>query len=210
MRQVDQLDMLQADIADDEYLFGDKKLSKREKKQLDYKKTVYNLAQDYKKAGERMKVDRYTMQTEGTKPSKYDDEVIIEELSPNYEQKQWEEDKLGQAKMKFGAKDAKSKNKVCVWGYSVKIHERCSIVILTCFKMLNQKRCCQVKDYDLMVEEEEQIAFVLAENVPGTVSKTVGISDIYYCLFAQTSILLNAIYMYLVRAYFYFNVVANG
>ena len=55
---------------------------------------------------------RYAMPKEGAKPSKYDDEVIIEELGPNYEQKQWEEDKLGQAKMKFGAKDAKSKNKV--------------------------------------------------------------------------------------------------
>ena len=52
------------------------------------------------------------MPKEGTKPSKYDDEIITEELGPNYEQKQWEEDKLGQAKMKFGAKDAKSKNKV--------------------------------------------------------------------------------------------------
>jgi hypothetical protein len=52
------------------------------------------------------------MPKEGTKPSKYDDEIITEELGPNYEQKQWEEDKLGQAKMHFGAKDAKSKNKV--------------------------------------------------------------------------------------------------
>lgn len=56
---------------------------------------------------------RYAMPTEGAKPSKYDDEIITEELGPNYEQKQWEEEKLGQAKMKFGAKDAKSKNKVC-------------------------------------------------------------------------------------------------
>ena len=31
----------------------------------------------------------------------------------------------------------------------------------------------QAKDYDLMVEEEEQIAFVLAENVPGTVTEKV-------------------------------------
>lgn len=111
-RQVDQLDMLRGDIDDDQYLFGEFKLSKREKKELEYKKTVYDLARDYKKAGEMEKVDRYSMPKEGTKPSKYDDEVIIEELGPNYEQKQWEENKLGQAKMKFGAKDAKSKNKV--------------------------------------------------------------------------------------------------
>ncbi|XP_046842121.1 pre-mRNA-splicing factor ATP-dependent RNA helicase DHX16-like [Xenia sp. Carnegie-2017] len=136
-RQVDQLEMLQDDIQDDEYLFGDSNLSKSEKKELEYKKTVLNLAKDYKKAGDLEKVDRYSMPKEGAKPSKYDDEIIMEELGPNYEQKQWEEEKIGQAKMKFGAKDAKSKNKT--------------------------------RDYDLMVEEEEQIAFVLAENVPGTI-----------------------------------------
>lgn len=111
-REVDQLEMLHGDINDDEYLFGEFKLSEREKKELEYKKTVLNLAKDYRKAGDMEKVDRYSMPKEGTKPSKYDDEVIIEELGPNYEQKQWEEDKLGQAKMKFGAKDAKTKNKV--------------------------------------------------------------------------------------------------
>ena len=32
-----------------------------------------------------------------------------------------------------------------------------------------------MKDYDLMVEEEEQIAFVLAENVPGTGTAKVSV-----------------------------------
>ena len=58
-RQVDQLDMLEGDIKDDEYLFGEFSLSKHEKKELDYKKTVLNLAKDYKKAGELEKIDRY-------------------------------------------------------------------------------------------------------------------------------------------------------
>ena len=58
-RQVDQLDMLEGDIQDDEYLFGDFRLSKREKKELDYKKTVVHLAKDYKKAGDLEKIDRY-------------------------------------------------------------------------------------------------------------------------------------------------------
>ena len=58
-RQVDQLDMLEGDIKDDEYLFGEFSLSKHEKKELDYKKTVLNLAKDYKKAGELERIDRY-------------------------------------------------------------------------------------------------------------------------------------------------------
>ena len=57
-RQVDQLDMLHGDVQDDEYLFGDFNLSKREKKELEYKKTVLDLAKDYKKAGDLEKVDR--------------------------------------------------------------------------------------------------------------------------------------------------------
>ena len=60
-RQVDQLDMLQGDVQDDEYLFGDFSLSKREKKELEYKKTVLNLAKDYKQAGELEKIDRYAV-----------------------------------------------------------------------------------------------------------------------------------------------------
>ena len=66
-RQVDQLDMLEGDIQDDEYLFGDFHLSKREKKELDYKKTVVHLAKDYKKAGELEKIDRYEVSMTLTK-----------------------------------------------------------------------------------------------------------------------------------------------
>lgn len=58
--------MLQDDIQDDEYVFGDSNLSKREKKELEYKKTVLNLAKDYKKAGDLEKVDRlYVSLTKG-------------------------------------------------------------------------------------------------------------------------------------------------
>ena len=105
--------MLQEDIRDDEYLFEDAQLSKREKRDKEYKKKVYNLALEHAKAGELEKVQRYEMPQENKQPAKYDD-TTVEELGPNYEQKKWEEDKLGYAVMKFGAKDAKEKNKVYV------------------------------------------------------------------------------------------------
>ena len=110
-RRVDQLEMLQEDIRDDEYLFEDAQLSKREKQNIEYKKKVYSLAVEHAKAGEIEKVQRYEMPQENKKPAKYDD-TTVEELGPNYEQKKWEEDKLGYAVMKFGAKDAKQKSKV--------------------------------------------------------------------------------------------------
>ena len=110
-RRVDKLVMLQEDIRDDEYLYEDTQLSKREKQDREYKKKVYSLAVEHAKAGEIEKVQRYEMPHENQKPAKYDD-TNVEEVGPNYEQKKWEEDKLGYAVMKFGAKDAKAKNKV--------------------------------------------------------------------------------------------------
>lgn len=110
-RRVDKLEIIQEDIRDDEYLFEDAQISKREKHEREYKKKIYHLAAEHAKAGELEKVQRYEMPQENQKPAKYD-ESAVEELGPNYEQKKWEEDKLGYAVMKFGAKDAKDKNKV--------------------------------------------------------------------------------------------------
>ena len=36
------------------------------------------------------------------------------ERGPNYEQKQWEEDHLSAALLKFGAKDSKERRRVCI------------------------------------------------------------------------------------------------
>ncbi|KAK3746392.1 hypothetical protein QZH41_018203 [Actinostola sp. cb2023] len=133
-RRVDKLEMLQEDIQDDEYLFEDTLLSKREKQEKEYKKKVLSYAIEHQQAGELEKVQRYRMPKEKQEPSQYD-EIIDEEKGPNYEQKKWEEDKLGYAQMRFGARDAKERNKST--------------------------------EYDLIVEEE-QIGFVMAEQIPGT------------------------------------------
>ena len=49
-REVDKVEELEADIIDEEYLFGDAKLTQRERAEFEYKKRVLNLAKDYKKA----------------------------------------------------------------------------------------------------------------------------------------------------------------
>lgn len=103
--------MLQEDIKDEDYLFGESQLSRREKQEREYKKKVLSYALEHKKAGDIEKVQRYRMPKEKQEPSQYD-EIIDEEKGPNYEQKKWEEDKLGYAQMRFGAKDAKQRNKV--------------------------------------------------------------------------------------------------
>lgn len=111
-RRVDKLEMLQEDIADDEYLFEEGLLTKREKQEREYKKKVFSLAKEHDKASEIEKVQRYEMPKERQAPAKYDQIVEEGDIGPNAEQKRWEEDKLGHARMKFGAKDAKQKSKV--------------------------------------------------------------------------------------------------
>lgn len=110
-RRVDKFEMFQEDIRDDEYLFEDVQISKREKYEREYKKKIYYLVVEYVKVGELEKVQRYEMLQENQKFVKYD-ESVVEELGFNYEQKKWEEDKFGYVVMKFGVKDVKDKNKV--------------------------------------------------------------------------------------------------
>lgn len=49
---------LEADIKDDEYLFSTEELTEREKRDLDYKRTLRDLAKDYKKAGAKEQEER--------------------------------------------------------------------------------------------------------------------------------------------------------
>ncbi|XP_002734191.1 pre-mRNA-splicing factor ATP-dependent RNA helicase DHX16-like [Saccoglossus kowalevskii] len=110
-REVDKLEELEADIADDEYLFSKSELTEREKKELKYRKTVLTLAKEHKKAGEFEKEHRYYMPKDDMKPSDRYVEPLEEELGPNSEQKRWEEEHVKKGSLKFGAKDAKRKNK---------------------------------------------------------------------------------------------------
>lgn len=49
---------LEAEIKDDQYLFSTEELTEREKKELDYKCTLRDLAKEYKKAGAKEQEER--------------------------------------------------------------------------------------------------------------------------------------------------------
>lgn len=49
---------LEAEIIDEEYLFATDELTEREKKDLEYKRTLRDLAKDYKKAGVKEQEER--------------------------------------------------------------------------------------------------------------------------------------------------------
>lgn len=66
-REAEKLEDLEAEIKDEEYLFSTEELTERERKELLYKRTLRDLAKDYKKAGakeEEERKNRYYMPEE--------------------------------------------------------------------------------------------------------------------------------------------------
>uniref|UniRef100_A0A4W6BS38 Pre-mRNA-splicing factor ATP-dependent RNA helicase DHX16 n=1 Tax=Lates calcarifer TaxID=8187 RepID=A0A4W6BS38_LATCA len=94
-RESEKLEDLEAEIKDEEYLFSTDELTDREKKELEYKRTLRDLARDYKKAGakeQEERKNRYYMPEE---------KRILRSLR---EQGRWEEERLKTASLSFGAK----------------------------------------------------------------------------------------------------------
>lgn len=58
IRAKEKLEDLEAEIKDEEYLFSPEELTEREKKELEYKRTLRDLAKDYKKAGAKEQEER--------------------------------------------------------------------------------------------------------------------------------------------------------
>lgn len=84
------------------------RLTKKEQKDLEYKKRVLELAKEHRAAGDVEKVDRYYIPRDDIKPQeKYVEDRT--EKGQGSEQSRWEEEHLNAALMKFGAKDAKEK-----------------------------------------------------------------------------------------------------
>ncbi|XP_067830119.1 pre-mRNA-splicing factor ATP-dependent RNA helicase DHX16 isoform X2 [Heptranchias perlo] len=116
-REQEKLEDLEAEIVDDEYLFASTDLSKREKQQLEYKKQVRDLAREYKAAGDQEKQEtsnRYYMPEESRNkkvPDRYEEPTADDKHAPRDEQKRWEEEHMDAALLKFGARDARERNK---------------------------------------------------------------------------------------------------
>ncbi|OTF83214.1 pre-mRNA-splicing factor ATP-dependent RNA helicase DHX16-like [Euroglyphus maynei] len=107
-RKDDQLTLLEAAIADEEYLFGKEKLTESEQKRHDYNKKILELARQHDRVSEFANVQRYHIPSE-EQTEEYK-EVDEGEKVPNSEQRKWEEERLGSAMLRFGAKDAKQQN----------------------------------------------------------------------------------------------------
>lgn len=105
------LEELEDDVKDEEYLFRDVKVTDRERKALERKKQLLDLAKQYNKAGDVEKVQRYKMPTEHDTFEYYNDPDAGEELGPKAEIKRWEKEQLSKAEMKFGAQEGREGQK---------------------------------------------------------------------------------------------------
>nr|XP_023658428.1 pre-mRNA-splicing factor ATP-dependent RNA helicase DHX16 isoform X1 [Paramormyrops kingsleyae] len=145
-REAEKLEDLEAEIADEEYLFSSHMMTEQEQMDLEYKRTLRDLAKDYKKAGAKEKEERknrYYMPEESrtkTVPQK-DLELDLEESGREVggEQSRWEEERLGAAALRFGAKAERERG----------------------MKEENEK-------YQLVLEEDEMINFVSTITMKGT------------------------------------------
>uniref|UniRef100_A0A3Q2CK27 RNA helicase n=1 Tax=Cyprinodon variegatus TaxID=28743 RepID=A0A3Q2CK27_CYPVA len=137
-REAEKLEDLEAEILDEEYLFSTEELTEKERKDLEYKRTLRDLAKDYKKAGakeQEERKNRYYMPEE--KRSKVPQRELELEETPmelGGEQGRWEEERLKTASLSFGAKKERE---------------------------LGLKE--EQERYQLILEEEEMIDFVSTE-----------------------------------------------
>ncbi|KAJ0000546.1 hypothetical protein NQD34_012388 [Periophthalmus magnuspinnatus] len=108
-REEEKLEDLDAEIKDEEYLFSSDNLTEREKKDLEYKRTLRDLAKDYKSAGAREQEERknrYYMPEEKRSKDVPQRDLELEDtpLELGGEQGRWEEERLRTAALSFGAK----------------------------------------------------------------------------------------------------------
>ncbi|KAM7026324.1 pre-mRNA-splicing factor ATP-dependent RNA helicase DHX16 [Acridotheres tristis] len=108
-REREKLEELELEIQDEELLFGEDSLSAPELRELRYKRRLRDLAREYKRAGDREQLERSSRYhiPEETREKKIPEreEAGEEALAPRDEQRRWEEQRLGAASLRFGARD---------------------------------------------------------------------------------------------------------
>nr|XP_055053012.1 pre-mRNA-splicing factor ATP-dependent RNA helicase DHX16 isoform X1 [Misgurnus anguillicaudatus] len=149
-REQEKLEDLEEEIKDEEYLFSTENLTEAEKKDLDYKRKIRDLARDYKKAGVKEKEERknryYMPEEKRSKTIPQKDMDLEFEETPREgggEQGRWEEARVATATLQFGAREER------------------------------ERRIKEEKEkYQLILEEEEMINFVSAAiTMKGTLSE---------------------------------------
>ncbi|KAK7282572.1 hypothetical protein RIF29_11469 [Crotalaria pallida] len=117
-REEKKLEELRDDIEDEQYLFDGVKLTEAEKRDLRYKKEIYNLVKE--RMEEADNVNEYRMPEAYDRDGgvnqerrfsvavqRYRDTAAEEKMNPFAEQEAWEEHQIGKATLKYGSKNKK-------------------------------------------------------------------------------------------------------
>uniref|UniRef100_T1J1A2 RNA helicase n=1 Tax=Strigamia maritima TaxID=126957 RepID=T1J1A2_STRMM len=130
-RKEDKLVELEGDIQDEDYLFSEVPLTKTEKAEQQYKRNVLKLAREHERAGELEKIERYHMPEDKKDRNRLKEKYVEgddKEMGPNYEQRKWEEEQMGSAIMRFGARDAKAKYREKAKDYEIILEDQIEFV----------------------------------------------------------------------------------
>jgi pre-mRNA-splicing factor ATP-dependent RNA helicase DHX16 len=110
-RRVEKVVELKDDVADEEFVFSDSKLTRVEKDHYEHKRKILTLTSEREKAAELEHIQRYFMPTENVMLQKYLEPKEDLEVGPNADVKKWQEEQIDKATVTFIAKDAKEKYK---------------------------------------------------------------------------------------------------
>jgi pre-mRNA-splicing factor ATP-dependent RNA helicase DHX16 len=126
-RKEKKIQELEDALADEEYLFKDVKLSKREREEKEFKRHALYLAREHEEAQKMENIDRYHMPTgksdETSKndryreDNRYPDGKGNKQSGQNFEQRRWEDDVIHTALPHYGSLDKEAKNKQPKYDY---------------------------------------------------------------------------------------------
>uniref|UniRef100_K7FZK1 Activating signal cointegrator 1 complex subunit 3 n=1 Tax=Pelodiscus sinensis TaxID=13735 RepID=K7FZK1_PELSI len=137
-REQDKLEDLEAEILDEEHLFSEQDLTMVERRELEYKRRVRDLAKDYKQAGEQEKLEksnRYYMPEESrSKAGEMEGGEQRERGSPLQRLGKWKEESNGSVAAPYRGREKPDPR----------------------------------KDYEYVLEEDEMIQFISAVQIQGT------------------------------------------
>lgn len=126
-RKDKKLKELEDELVDEEYLFKNTKLTKREEENIKFKRYALNLAREHERAQQMENIDRYHMPTgksdETSKNDRYrEDNRFSDSKSSghsgqNFEQRKWEDEVIHTALPHFGSLDKEAKSKQPKYDY---------------------------------------------------------------------------------------------
>ncbi|XP_043285396.1 probable pre-mRNA-splicing factor ATP-dependent RNA helicase mog-4 [Venturia canescens] len=150
-RKEDKVAELEADILDDEYLFEEKILTERERREREHKKQLLQLAKEHEKARELERVQRYHMPEEKGKGDNKNEQMDLEPAQS--EQSKWEADQMTSAVFRFGAKDRKAKQ-----DYELLLEDEVEFV-----QALRMPGDSKEKKRELVPEQKEKVLTTIEE-----------------------------------------------